>query len=189
MLHHCNSLEANLAMKRQIPVLVLVDFSVILLKTGLCLSAVSTSSVSLTWLSRTSSGSASVASNSSLRLESLSSGPGSDDDAAAACLDLVFTRRATVGVQSRVNVRRHSDDFMFGVLVAAMQRETATGLVKLLAATSTIHCVARTNDSSSVSVHRSSLDVFTGGTPAADDVLTEIRSVQQTHCRSQWPSG
>jgi len=58
------------------------------------------------------------------------------------------------------NVRRHLDDFTFGVLVTALEQATAIGLVKLFTAASNTHCVARTKDSSSVSVHSSSLDPF-----------------------------
>jgi len=188
MLHQYSWLKANLSIKRQIPLLMLVHFSVAPVNTGLCLSTASLASVTLTWLSSTSSGSARATSNSSPKLASLSSEPaaaGNDEDAAAggpACLGLMFTRRGTVGVRSRENVRRHCDDFTFGVLVTAVQRDTATGLVKLLAATSIIHWVARTNDSSSVSVQRSSLDTFTSGTPTIEDVLSEVVcSVQQVH--------
>jgi len=90
----------------------------------------------------------------------------------------MFIGRGTVGTGSRENARRHLVDFIFGVLVMAVERATASGLVKQLA--SKTDCVARTKDSSSVSVHRSSLEPFsnvefaTGRWPTAEDMWSAM---------------
>jgi len=92
----------------------------------------------------------------------------------------MFIERGTAGTGSRENVLRHLVDFIFGVLVTAVERATASGLVKQFAAASKTDCVARTKDSSSVSVHRSSLEPFsnvefaTGRWPTAEDVWSAM---------------